>query len=97
MGKNWSYKVEIRFYVNNRPMVGYKFYEKIDTASSRKEYVSDVNTLMPREERYAITMPERKVVRSLLSKTRVKCKLVDPLGRTVFDLRFVYDVKYRSD
>ncbi|KAL0488942.1 myosin [Acrasis kona] len=93
MGKNWEYNVEIRFFVNNRALIGYKFYEKIDTTSKRKQYVSDVSTLQPRGDRYSISMPERKVQRSLLSKTRVKCKMVDPVGRTIFVLRFVYEVK----
>jgi len=90
--KRWKYKLEIRFYVNEY-LSQCSFHEKIDTVGSRLEFVSQVSDLEPREERYVITLPERDVVYSLLSKTRVKCKLIDPMGRTLLAVRFVYDVR----
>ncbi|KAG2393751.1 hypothetical protein C9374_007282 [Naegleria lovaniensis] len=90
--KRWKYKLEIRFYVNEY-LSQCSFHEKIDTVGSRLEFVSQVSDLEPREERYVITLPERDVVYSLLSKTRVKCKLVDPMGRTLLAVRFIYDVR----
>ncbi|KAL9653273.1 hypothetical protein ABK040_010980 [Willaertia magna] len=89
--KRWTYKLQIRFYVNEY-LSQCSFYEKIDTVSSRHEYVSKVADLEPKEERYVITLPERPVIWSLLSKTRVKCKLVDPLGKVLLAVRFVYDI-----
>ncbi|KAL0480104.1 myosin [Acrasis kona] len=90
--KKWKYKLEIRFYVNAH-LSGCSFHEKIDTVTNRQEFVSSVHDLAPREERYSITLPERRVLFSLLSKTRVKAKLVDPLGKVLLAVRFVYDVK----
>lgn len=90
--KRWRYKLEIRFYVNE-PLSGCKFHEKIDTISTRREYVSQVADLAPRDERYVILLPERDVMFSLLSKTRVKAKLVDPMGKVLLAVRFVYDVR----
>ncbi|KAL9644311.1 hypothetical protein ABK040_005772 [Willaertia magna] len=90
--KRWKYKLEIRFYVNEY-LSQCSFHEKIDTVGSRVEYVSQVSELEPREERYVITLPERDVVYSLLSKTRVKCKLIDPMGKTLLAVRFIYDVR----
>jgi len=51
-----------------------------------------VAELEPKEERYVITLPERPVTWSLLSKTRVKCKLVDSTGKVLMAVRFVYDI-----
>lgn len=90
--KRWKYKLEIRFYCNAH-IEGCLFHEKIDTVSSRQEYVSKVGTLEKREERYVITLPERPVLFSILSKTRVKTKLVDAEGNTLLAVRFVYDVR----
>ncbi|EFC49629.1 myosin [Naegleria gruberi] len=90
--KRWTYKLQIRFYVNEY-LAGCEFHEKIDTVSSRLEFVSKVVELEPKEERYVITLPERKVIYSLLSKTRVKCKLVDPSGKVLMAVRFVYDIQ----
>jgi myosin-1 len=90
--KKWKYKLEIRFYVNAH-LSGCSFHEKIDTVTNRQEFVSSVHDLAPREERYSITLPERRVLFSLLSKTRVKAKLVDPLGKVLLAVRFVYDVR----
>ncbi|KAF0984113.1 hypothetical protein FDP41_008028 [Naegleria fowleri] len=89
--KRWTYKLQIRFYVNEF-LSGCEFHEKLDTVSSRVEYVSKVVDLEPKEERYVITLPERKVIWSLLSKTRVKCKLVDSTGKVLLAVRFVYDI-----
>jgi myosin-1 len=61
--------------------------------SSRQEFVSQVGTLVPRDERYVITLPERTVLFSVLSKTRVKAKLVDPNNKVLLAVRFVYDVR----
>lgn len=84
--------MEIRFYVNEH-LQGCSFHEKIDTVTQRQEYISKISDLEPRDERYVISLPERRVVYSLLSKTRVKAKLVDPLGKVLLAVRFVYDVK----
>lgn len=90
--KRWKYKLEIRFYVNEH-LQGCSFHEKIDTVTSRQEFVSQVADLKPRDERYIVTLPERRVIFSLLSKTQVKAKLVDPVGKTLLAIRFVYDVR----
>jgi len=90
--KRWKYKLEIRFYCNAH-IEGCLFHEKIDTVTNRQEFVSKVGTLEKREERYVITLPERPVLFSILSKTRVKTKLVDAEGNTLLAVRFVYDVR----
>jgi len=90
--KRWKYKLEIRFYVNEH-LQGCSFHEKIDTVTTRQEFVSQVADLKPRDERYIVTLPERRVIFSLLSKTQVKAKLVDPMGKTLLAIRFIYDVR----
>lgn len=88
--KKWKYKLEIRFYVNEH-LQGCSFHEKIDTVTKRQEFISQVCDLEPREERYVIMLPERRVLYSILSKTRVKCKLLDALGKVLLAVRYVYD------
>eukprot|EP00761_Pharyngomonas_kirbyi_P008029 gb/GECH01008040.1/.p1 GENE.gb/GECH01008040.1/~~gb/GECH01008040.1/.p1 ORF type:complete len:1589 (+),score=433.96 gb/GECH01008040.1/:1-4767(+) len=90
--RGWKYKLEIRFYVNEK-LKGCKFHEKIDTVTQRREYTSNVAELEPRDERYVITLPERDVLYSLFSKTRVKAKLLDPFGKVLLAVRFVYDIR----
>jgi myosin-1 len=90
--KKWKYKLEIRFFCNDH-IEGASFHEKIDTVSSRQEYTSQIGTLIPRDERYVIILPERPVIFSVLSKTRVKAKLVGSDKKVLLAVRFVYDVK----
>jgi len=90
--KRWKYKLEIRFYCNAH-LEGCTFVERIETVSSREEHVSKCATLEAREERYVITLPERTVLFSILSKTKVKAKLVDVTGKSLLAIRFIYDVK----
>lgn len=47
--KRWKYKIEIRFYCNAK-VENVTLHEKIDTISSRKEFISkiDPNPLIPR-------------------------------------------------
>jgi len=90
--KRWKYKLEIRFYCNLH-LDGCTFVERIETVTNREEHVSKVGTLENREERYVITLPERTVLFSILSKTQVKAKLVDFAQKTLLAIRFVYDVR----
>jgi myosin-1 len=90
--KRWKYKLEIRFYCNAH-LEGCTFVERIETVSSREEHVSKVSNLEAREERYVITLPERTVLFSILSKTKVKAKLVDASGKSLMAIRFIYDCK----
>jgi myosin-1 len=90
--KRWKYKLEIRFYCNAE-MEGCMFHEKVATVGNTQEFVSKVGKLVQRDERYVITLPERQVLFSIFSKTRVKAKLMDAEGNTVLAIRFIYDCK----
>jgi len=67
--------------------------KKIETVTSNQVHKSKVGVLEKRDERYVFTLPERQVLYSMLSKTRVKAKLIDPKGETLLAVRFIYDVK----
>jgi len=90
--KRWKYKLEIRFYCN-QDMENCLFVERVTTVSSQQEFVSKVGKLVKRDERYVITLPERLVLFSIFSKTRVKAKLCDEKGNPLLAVRFIYDVK----
>ena len=72
---------------------GCEFIETIETVTKTESYKSKVGILEKRDERYVFTLPERQVLYSMLSKTRVKAKLIDPKGTTLLAVRFIYDVK----
>jgi myosin I len=90
--KRWKYKLEIRFYVNVH-LEGCEFIETIETVTKCETYKSKVGILEKRDERYVFTLPERQVLYSMLSKTRVKAKLTHANGSTLLAVRYVYDVK----
>jgi len=90
--KRWKYKLEIRFYVNVY-LEGCEFIEKIETVTTQQNHKSKVGILEKRDERYVFTLPERQVLYSMLSKTKVTAKLINPKGDTLLAVRYVYDVK----
>jgi len=67
--------------------------KKIETVTTQQNHKSKVGILEKRDERYVFTLPERQVLYSMLSKTKVTAKLIDPKGNTLLAVRYVYDVK----